>query len=470
MWITIDKHSGLSLSRQIYGAIRSRILRGEPAAGDKLPSTRELSSQLGVSRNTVLEAYELLLAEGFLASRSGSGTYVAQGAVMKDAPLDPFSGHRHRQSSPVPVTASPDAGRREGRAVISFRTGLPEIGHFPRRTWGDLLRTAALDLPDLAFGYGDPAGEPQLRDALSRYLLQSRGVCVPAGGLAITSGAVQGIQLAARLLLQPGDEALIEEPTNAELKSILASTGAVLLGVPVDDYGLVTEALPRPGRSSLIYVTPSHQFPLGGILPIQRRIELIRYARETGSFIIEDDYDSEFRFDGAPVHSLQSLAPERVFYIGTFSKIMFPALRVGYAVIPPAFFERFVALKKLADYHTPVLEQIALARFIEERKLHTHIFRMRKIYRDRRNALLESLETHFPDRHRILGKAAGLHLTVELRTPLPDALPQLLGQEGVFASQIPGQRLVLGYGHLEKDEIAEGIRRIHSAIAKGEPQ
>ncbi|NGM82195.1 PLP-dependent aminotransferase family protein [Paenibacillus sp. 7124] len=463
MWITVDKQSSVPMFRQVYLSLRSRILSGELAAGFRLPSTRELASRLAVSRNIILEAYELLLAEGFIVSRSGSGTFVAEGAIMPPS-LSP--------SMPLPTAEPvqfPDGSRdlASGNGIISFKTGMPDVTLFPRKTWGDLLRNASRDAADASLGYGDPAGEPRLRTVLSGYLSHTRGVTAGPGQLVITGGAVQAIQLAARLLLSPGDTALVEEPTNAELKTILSSTGATVLTLPADDSGLVTGSLPKQHPPKLIYVTPSHQFPLGGILPIQRRIELIRYARETGSLIIEDDYDSEFRYDGAPVHSLQSLAPERVFYIGTFSKVMFPALRIGYAVLPPPFIEDFIRLKRLTDYQTPGLTQLALAQFIERKGLYSHIYKMKKVYRRRRDVILESLNRHFAGQVRICGRAAGLHLTAEFSFPLPENLPELFEQEGVYADVLSGNRLILGYGHLDEGRIREGVQRVKRAMERG---
>ncbi|AIQ14944.1 MocR-like pyridoxine biosynthesis transcription factor PdxR [Paenibacillus durus] len=465
MWITVDKHSSIPMFRQVYLSLRSRILSGELTAGLKLPSTRELASQLVVSRNIILEAYELLLAEGFIVSRSGSGTYVAEGAVMPQA-LSPPMSSPEASGSPFPAGSQTKAAGT-GSEIISFKTGMPDLDLFPRKAWGDLLRNASRDAANSSLGYGDPAGEPRLRSVLSGYLAHTRGVTARPEQLVITSGAVQAIQLAARLLLTSGDEALVEDPTNAELKTILSSTGATVRTLPVDDSGLVTSSLPKQRPPKLIYVTPSHQFPLGGILPIQRRIELIRYARETGSWIIEDDYDSEFRYDGAPVHSLQSLAPEKVFYIGTFSKVMFPALRIGYVVLPLPFIEDFVRLKRLSDYQTPGLTQLSLAQFIEQKGLYSHIYKMKKVYRRRRDMLLESLERHFGGRFRICGRAAGLHLTAEFSFPLPENLPEFFEQEGVYAAILRGNRLVLGYGHLDEGKIREGVQRIKSAIERG---
>ncbi|WCM61320.1 PLP-dependent aminotransferase family protein [Paenibacillus polymyxa] len=457
MWLSIDKNVTVPMLRQVYQAIRDRILAGELHAGYKLPSTRVLALQLNVSRNVILEAYEMLLAEGLAIARSGSGTYVAEGAVLPG----------YVSAPPIEASASAmNTSYSNEESVISFRTGLPALELFPRKSWADLLQSVCKEAPDLALGYGDPAGEPELRRELADYLVHTRGVKARPEHIVITSGAVQAIQLVTRLLLSAGDEALVEEPTNEDLKSILSATGATLRSMPVDDSGVITADLPQKRHPKLAYLTPSHQFPLGGILPIQRRIELIQYAARTGCLLLEDDYDSEFRYDGAPVHSLQSLDPERVLYVGTFSKVLFPALRIGYIVLPPSRVADFIRLKQLADYQTASLEQIVLSRYIRKRLLHKHVHKMKKVYAKRRQVLLDSLEQHFTGQYRICGRSAGLHLVAEFQFSLRENLLEHLRSENVFAAQLEGNRLLMGYGHLKENEIREGVSRIRNALLR----
>lgn len=254
MWLSIDKNVTVPMLRQVYQAIRDRILAGELNAGYRLPSTRVLALQLNVSRNVILEAYEMLLAEGLAIARSGSGTYVAEGAVLPG----------YVSAPPIEASASAvESAYSNEMSVISFRTGLPALELFPRKSWADLLQSVCKEAPDLALGYGDPAGEPELRRELADYLSHTRGVKVSPEHIVITSGAVQAIQLVTRLLLSAGDEALVEEPTNEDLKSILAATGATLRSMTVDDSGVITADLPQKKHPKLAYLTPSHQFPLG---------------------------------------------------------------------------------------------------------------------------------------------------------------------------------------------------------------
>ncbi|WP_226002278.1 PLP-dependent aminotransferase family protein [Paenibacillus sp. BJ-4] len=457
MWLSIDKSASVPMLRQVYQTIRDRILAGELHAGYRLPSTRLLASQLNVSRNVILEAYEMLLAEGLASAHPGSGTYVAEGAALPGYVSTP----------PIEVPSSASSIQYPDEVpVISFRTGLPALELFPRKSWADLLQSVCKEAPDLALGYGDPAGEPELRRELASYLAYTRGVQARPEHIVVTSGAVQAIQLVTRLLLSAGDEVLVEEPTNEDLKSILSATGATLRSMPVDDSGVITAYLPQKKHPKLAYLTPSHQFPLGGILPIQRRIELIQYAARTGCLLLEDDYDSEFRYDGAPVHSLQSLDPERVLYVGTFSKTLFPALRIGYIVLPPSHVADFIRLKQLADYQTASLEQIVLSRYIGKRLLHQHVHKMKKVYAKRRQVLLDSLEQHFTGQFRVCGRSAGLHLVAEFQFSLPENLPECLRSENVFAVQLEGNRLLMGYGHLNESEIREGVSRIRNALQR----
>lgn len=455
MWMAVDRDSRVPMLSQVYRMLRDGILKGDLEGGRRLPSTRRLAAELQVSRNIVLEAYERLLAEGFVVARSGAGTFVAEGAALPaggtEIPALPVLEEATAIARPEVVPAG---------GTISFRTGSPAMDRFPRKAWSDALRRVYREAPDGLFGYGNPAGEPELRAALADYLRDTRGVVATPDRIVITGGAIQALGLAARMLLTEGDDAIVERPTVEEVRTLIASTGARLHGVPVDESGLVTSALPGDIRPKLIYATPSHQFPLGGAMPIPRRVELLAYAARAGSYVLEDDYDSEFAYDAPAVHSLQSLAPERVLYIGTFSKILSPALRIGYIVLPAAWVPAFVRLKRLADYENSRPDQLALADFIRQRSLHAHVHRMRKLYRGRRELLVECLKAKLGDRVRVLGKAVGLHAAVRFDAPLPPDLSARLSEAKVDAAQIEEDCLLLGYGHLREDEIRDGVERL----------
>ncbi len=455
--LTIAKNSETTLSRQIYGQLRGLILNGILKPGEKLASTRDLAVNLGVSRNVILEAYDLLLAEGYVITSPSSGTYVAQGAIFDRPELK-----SHLES--FKDTADP-AGLSEGN-VIDFRSGLPALDLLPRKKFGQLYQEIIMEIPEPFFGYDAPEGAYALRKAICRYLIKNRGVQCSPEQTVITSGAVQGMSLISRLLLTPNRPYILEYPLHQKIKELFEISGAKLHFVPADENGLRTQDLPQKINPALIAVTPSHQYPLGGLLPIQRRIELIKYARSTGSFILEDDYDSEFRYQGPPVSSLQGLDPEHVIYLGTFSKILFPALRLGYLILPPALLERCKELKLYDDNHSHTFEQLALARFIETGGLERHISKIRKMYRKRRDTLITCLQANFPS-ISISGHSTGLHLIAEFPGIIFDqTLTAQLYHAGVQIHPVAVHtndlghfnKLIMGYSHLAPETIKEGVR------------
>lgn len=460
LWLPIDRTSRTPLIRQIYLELRQQILQGRLQAGQKLPATRALATQLGVSRNVVLEAYDQLTAEGYLEGRSGSGTYVAQGAAWQFVPA----------KTVMLATAS-----SAHEPIIDFRSGIPALDRFPRHLWGQLTRQICAEAEAELFSYGIPEGRIELRSTLAQYLQRTRGVVCQPEQIVITSGAAQAFGLAARLLTKPGDAVAIEDPVPPEIRQIFAAQGAVLLSVPVDEQGLQTHLLPSIARPRFVLVTPSHQFPLGSVLTIQRRIELLEFARASGCLILEDDYDSEFRYEGTPTSSLQGLDPDRVIYIGTFSKILSPALRLGYLVLPSDYVAPCRELKRLNDLHTSSLEQLVLAEMIQAGHLERHIARMRKLYRQRRNALRQSLDFHFGHQIQCLGDSTGLHLVTKFTeivftTPL---LHQINQQQvkvypvSAYATVQESYRnqIVLGYGNLSIPAIETGVQRLKAALS-----
>lgn len=449
--LLIDRNERTPVRRQIYEQMKTQILCGELRGAEALPSTRQLADDLGISRSTVVEAYDMLLSEGFLLSRQGAPTVVAPGLVMERSPKPP--AERSRETTAV-------------RA--NFQTGRPDLVNFPRRQWGKALSDAALELPARQYGYTGPQGYEPLRREISEWLLRSRGFLADAEDVFITAGATQVLRILADLFCAGDGSMLMEDPCHKGLYDTLRVGGCRIVPVAADDHGMQTDRLPQIGRVDAVYVTPSHQFPMGGILPAGRRAALIRFARERNIYIIEDDYDSEFRFAGEPVAPLCAMDPQRVVYVGTFSKTLFPALRIGYVVLPKNLQARWRDLRTHHDIQNPPFEQAALAEFMKERKLDRHIRAMKKRYAVRREALMDALAASFGDTWRACGDAAGLHVAIHFsdRT-FDEAFERRCVQSGVRAALLEEHcivkgahrsELVLGYGHLEPDRIRDGVR------------
>lgn len=462
-WIPIERSSTKPLIRQVYEHIRAQILCGALEGGVQLPSTRELAATLHISRNVVLEAYDQLLAEGYIESRAGSGTYVIEGI--------------HFEKGPGGSDLSPNlsvSSFQTRNHPIDFRSGLPALDLFPRKQWSQLAQQVYTTAEPAVFGYDNPEGRPELRTALARYLQRTRGVSCQPAHILILSGASQAFSLLNKLLLSPNDGIVIEDPVNYEVQLILSSSGAQLFPVPVDEHGIQTDLLPLAKQPRCILVTPSHQFPQGGILPIQRRLHLLQFARTVDCYVVEDDYDSEFRYVGSPISSLQGLCPERVIYIGTLSKILSPALRLGYLVLPTELIERARSIKRLLDLHSPSLEQLILAQFIESGHLERHIVRMKRVYQKRRHILITQLQRHFSDQVEIVGDATGLHLVARFSqvtfTPETIAAIERTGvrvypvERHAIAKDQHLHDIILGYGHLSPAQIEQGIGQIKLAL------
>lgn len=465
LWIPIDRSLDISLIRQVYHQIREQILNGELQSGEKLPATRELSSELGVSRNVILEAYDQLFSEGFLVTRQGAGTFIAEGAYLE----------QRKKSTLIDSLHWCEETNKESN-IINFRSGIPALDLFPRKGWAKLSHTIWNETHPSTFGYDIPQGRPELRKVLSRYLLKTRGVFCHPEQLVITSGATQALTLVSKLLLSSGDEVLIEDPITNDIQTIFKNSGAFLSPIPVDDNGMNTSLLPANKNPKFIFITPSHQFPLGGTLPIQRRVQLVNYSRKTNCYLIEDDYDSEFRYEGSPVSSLQGLDPERVIYIGSFSKILSPSLRMGYLVLPSHLVEKCRRVKWFSDLHTPSLNQLILAKFIAEGYLERHIMKMKKIYKNRRDFLIQQLQSAFSNTINIFGYSTGLHLIVKFnQVQFTKELLEKIQQLGVKVYPVEDHaiekgkhhnRIIIGYGHLTTEEIKEGVSRLQRAILR----
>ncbi|WP_433478113.1 PLP-dependent aminotransferase family protein [Spirillospora sp. CA-142024] len=469
----MDLHVSLvgrrDLAGQIYGQLRTAILDGRLRAGEALPPTRELARRLAISRNTVGVAYDRLAAEGFLTSRVGAGTFVREtGSAARSAPA----------ASPLrprgiwdEVSAWP--ARMPG-IRWDFRAGLPDVRLFPYEAWrrimAGLLRPSSLADPASA---GDPAGLPALREAIARHAGLSRSVRANGRDIVVTAGIQQAIDLIVRVLLEPGDVVAVEDPGYPPVRMLLTAAGMRVRGVPVDAEGLRVDAL--PGEARAVYVTPSHQFPLGMPMSLPRRRALLGWARRRDALIVEDDYDTEYRYGGRPIEPLQSLDEDgRVLYTGTFSKIMRPVLRLGFLVAPPSLHHAFRMARYVSSWHAELPAQAALARFIDEGLLARHIRRSRREYLARHERVTELAGGLLGDRLTLVPSEAGLHLSATLPDGTDDAAIAAkaldagvglfaLSEFAVSAPAAPG--LVFGYGAVTPPEIEDGMRRLREILA-----
>ncbi|MEV6847315.1 PLP-dependent aminotransferase family protein [Actinoplanes sp. NPDC051411] len=437
--VTIDRASGAGLRAQLEEQLRTAIRAGRLAGGEPLPSSRVLARTLGLSRGLVQDCYAQLQAEGYLTSRAGSATRVAATA------------------SRGPGTPPPKPGRTTGHAIADFAHGVPDLGLVPRDDWAWAVREACRSAPDSAFGYGEPAGARPLREVLAAYLGRVRAAAVTPDDLIVCSGMQQSLNLV--LATVDASPVAFENPG----PGLPARRG---IPVPVDEEGLDVEALRRTGARAVL-VTPAHQWPTGVVLSGPRRRQLIAWARECDGIIIEDDYDAEFRYDRDPVGSLQGLAPDHVVSLGTVSKSLAPALRLGWIVVPPRLFEPLARAKWLADRGSPGIDQLALATLIESGRYDRHLRRVRSEYAARRETLVGALTRHAPHL-AVTGLAAGFHAVLHLPPGTTEdqvvssAVARgvgLYGMAGLCARPAP-PRLILGFGNTPRGRIEPGIAAI----------
>ncbi len=505
MWLSLDGTG--PLHRQAYRSLRQAILSGALPPGGRLPSTRALARDAGLSRNTVLEAYAQLVAEGYAEGRAGSGTYVAD--ALPEEALHAETVRAARSSEPARGsrrTSAPAAGQRRpsawlarlrraaprpglswslaaGRLPYEFRYGEPSFADLPLTAWCRALarRTRRAKIRELA--YAAPGGAVELRRALAAYLARARGVACEPEQVIVTHGVQQGIDLAARSLVDPGDRVVVEEPGYSGTSLALEAAGARLVPVPVDEEGLLVSRLARLAPVRLVCVTPSHQFPTGAVLPLSRRIELLAYAREHRAIVFEDDYDSEYRYAGRPIECLQGLDGEgRVVYAGTASKLLFPALRIGWLVAPPELAPDLLLAQAACDTGSASLEQLALADFIESGQLERHVRRTRLRNAARRAALLEALHRELGAAGVVSGTDAGLHVLLwlpDLPASEATAFRHRCREAGVGIYPVapyyrkPPERAgyVLGYAAMTEERLREGVARLaiclEAALAGG---
>ncbi|MFF4599664.1 PLP-dependent aminotransferase family protein [Amycolatopsis sp. NPDC001319] len=454
------------LGTRIYRELRDAILDGRLRSGERLPPTRELAKRLSVSRNTVAVAYDRLTADGFLAGRVGSGTYVSAELPTGRTRHAPAGSARPREvwrtlPQPDPEGADPE---------YDFRVGVPDARLFPMQTWRRLLSAELRGIGSAH--YGDPAGHAGLRAAIARHVGVSRSVRADADDVLVTQGAQQALDLLCRVLLEPGDRVAMEEPGYRMARLLFRSHGAEIVGVPVDSEGLQVAAL--PARTRLVYVTPSHQFPLGTPMSLARRAALLDWAERTGAIVIEDDYDSEFRFSDRPLEPLQSLDRAGcVAYVGSFSKTLLPVLRQGFLIAPRSLREALLHARKLADWHGDHHTQAALARFLDEGLFARHIRKATREYSARHEHITTLLHERFAGLLTPVPSAAGLHLCA-LSDVDAEPVAARANQAGVGVQSLVGlcgepapSGLALGYGAVAPEKIEAGLAVLRRVFDEG---
>lgn len=474
-FIQFDRSSEVSFYKQIYDGYRKAIITGLLRPGNRLPSTRELATELKISRMPVVIAYEQLLHEGYIEGKTGAGTYV--NTSIPDEIVKPVSMKKINELSPRLINSPASSASRLGSPpslLGSFRVSLPALDMFPDKIWSRLMHRHAKKLPIELMAYGNPFGYRPLCEAIAEYLRTARAVRCEANQILITSGSQMALHLCAIALLKSGDEVCMEEPGYSGARDALKRSGATISPVLVDDEGINIDSLINHGNKvRAVYVTPSHQYPLGISMSASRRLELIDWAQHNNSWIIEDDYDSEFRYSSRPIGSLQGMDnTSRVIYIGTFSKVMFPSLRVGYLVIPNSLLDSFSQLREAFDIFPSIIYQLALADFILEGHFARHIRRMRTIYLSRRNALVDALREHAPPLE-IYNADAGLHLSAFLPEAIDDnEVVSRAAQLGITATSLSScyfgntsrSGLILGFGGANERQIAKASRILGNII------
>lgn len=494
--ITLDRAERDSLSKQLYEGLRRAILRGQLRPGTRLPSTRSLADEFEISRNVAASAYEQLFSEGYLDTKVGSGTCVARClpdellsiGARAPAAIQPPS-HRRKLSLRGKVIAKDIARHFCGRTSFTseirlltvshrpqpFESGLPDTTRFPFKIWSQLLAKHWRHPRHELLSYGEPAGFQSLREAITGYLGAARAVQCDARQVVIVNGSQHALDLAARLLIDPGDIALIEDPGYPGARIALQAAGAKLLSLPVDHEGANTHAVStKIKHARFVFVTPSHQFPLGVTMTVTRRLELLDRANRWGAWVLEDDYDSEYRYEGKPLPALQGLdGTGRVLYMGSFSKTLFPSLRLGFLVLPPDLVEPFRQARSVMDGHSPITEQSVLADFITEGHFARHIRRMRVIYQERQSILFEELTRELAGFLEVHPAEGGMHLVGLLPKGVDDVVAsQRAAAHGVVTRPLSycairsatQGGLLLGYAALTPAQIRDGVQKLATAL------
>jgi len=479
--IDVDRSAQTPLNRQIYDAYRRAILRRDLRPGQQVPSSRELAIEINVSRFPVLHAYAQLLAEGYFESRQGTGTFVSRSlpeqlmSVQRNVrpATDTLCGPRPiaRRNSLLPAFE----GSQSRLGWGAFGVHQPAFDQFPFEIWSNLVARHSRNPSAKALHHVDPLGSDQFREEICSYLRTARAVNCEPSQIMIVSGSQQALDITARVLLDPGSSVWIEEPGYPLQRASLIAAGCHLIPVPVDGEGMnVAMGIERHRRARAAFVTPSHQYPLGSTMSASRRLHLLNWAHRSGAWIVEDDYDSEYRFESRPIASLQGMdANSRVIYIGTFSKVLLPSLRVGYIVIPSDLVERFIAVRATMDIFPPYLYQEVLTDFMRMGHFGRHLRRMRQLYRERRTALVDSLRHEFGEMLEVHGVEAGMHLAVMLPQGTRDRKIveraakcglQLWPLSPCYYGDTPRQGLILGFGSTPAKRMPRAVSQLRSVL------
>ena len=479
--ISVDRSSAKPLHRQIYEAYRTNILGRNLLPGQQVPSTRTLASELRMSRIPVLSAYMQLIAEGYLESRAGAGTFVSSCLPEQPPPTDANGGCEtmlhprsiSQRSEHIPCKAQAPWMLGSG----AFSVGQLAFDHFPLQIWSNLVAAHARKVRASSLNYADSMGAREFRETIASYLRTARAVHCDARQIMIVSGSQQALDIAIRVLLDPGSRVWIEDPGYELMRHALLLGNCQPVPVPVDCEGLdVAAGIESCPAAAAAYVTPSHQYPLGVTMSASRRLQLLDWARSAGAWILEDDYDSEYRYESPPIASLQGLdRGTRVIYIGTFSKTLFPSLRMGYLVIPPDLVDRFMAVRRTVDLCPPHLNQMVLNEFISEGHFARHIRKTRLIYGERRTALVDALRAEFGSELQISGCEAGMHLAVMLPPDVLDhEISMRAAQQGfwlwplskAYIGRKVRQGFILGFGGTAAADMPDAVRRLRQVMAE----
>ncbi|HEY9790300.1 MAG TPA: PLP-dependent aminotransferase family protein [Candidatus Obscuribacterales bacterium] len=484
--ITLDHQSQLPLHHQVYEQVRALILTGRMGAGQRLPSTRLLAESLGIARATVTESYDRLLSEGYIHTVPCSGTFVSDHlpeqllasppvvnshpTAMADTGLEQISRYGKY------VLGSTVLKQPRSHEQINFGFGPPAMEQLPIEEWRRLINHHCKNREYTVFGYSfDFAGHKPLREAIASYLSRSRALRCDAEQVIIVSGSQQALDLVSRVLIDHNDLVGVENPGYPAVRHTCAAQGARIVPLSVDNDGLIVSRLPEISeRLKLVYVTPSHQYPTGTVMPLSRRLELLSWAAQNGTIVLEDDYNSEYRYEGRPLPALQGIDNAGcVFYTGTFSKVLFPAIRIGYLVVPHRFIQVMTAAKVLSDRQSAMLEQHVLTDFINEGHLERHVRKMRMIYERRRTVLLNALKLFFNENVSVIGQNAGMHVLARFRLKFSDE--EIIARAKDYGVGISSSRFtyldghesgefLLGYADMHEDSIREGIIRLSRAL------